>query len=65
MFDLGGGPTSVEFAAELNDFMMEDVIKYFPGIKPKIIVVFNIHCHLNIAYMYLSVYVCIFVYMYI
>ncbi|CAG8696028.1 23906_t:CDS:10, partial [Dentiscutata erythropus] len=28
----GGGPTGVEFAAELYDFLTEDVVKYFPTV---------------------------------
>ncbi|RIA97924.1 pyridine nucleotide-disulfide oxidoreductase-domain-containing protein [Glomus cerebriforme] len=28
----GGGPTGVEFAAELYDFLTEDVVRYFPSI---------------------------------
>ncbi|CAG8634684.1 5200_t:CDS:10, partial [Paraglomus occultum] len=28
----GGGPTGVEFAAELYDFLTEDVVKYFPRV---------------------------------
>jgi NADH dehydrogenase FAD-containing subunit len=30
---VGGGPTSVEFAAELHDFIISDVKKFFPNIK--------------------------------
>jgi len=28
---VGGGPTGVEFAAELNDFVRDDLVKWFPG----------------------------------
>ena len=28
---VGGGPTGVEFAAELNDFLWEDAQKAFPA----------------------------------
>ncbi|KAF8988101.1 hypothetical protein BGZ52_000827 [Haplosporangium bisporale] len=31
----GGGPTGVEFAAELYDFLKEDLIGYFPAIPPE------------------------------
>jgi len=31
---VGGGPTGVEFAAELHDFFEEDLKKYFPKILP-------------------------------
>ncbi|KAI8360212.1 hypothetical protein B0O80DRAFT_381125 [Mortierella sp. GBAus27b] len=31
----GGGPTGVEFAAELCDFLYEDLVTYFPAISPK------------------------------
>ncbi|KAJ7968459.1 external alternative NAD(P)H-ubiquinone oxidoreductase B2, mitochondrial-like [Quillaja saponaria] len=30
---VGGGPTGVEFAAELHDFVNEDLVKLYPGIK--------------------------------
>ena len=30
---VGGGPTGVEFAAEVRDFLREDVIKIYPGIE--------------------------------
>jgi NADH dehydrogenase FAD-containing subunit len=30
---VGGGPTSVEFSAELHDFVISDVKKFFPNIK--------------------------------
>ncbi|MED6144886.1 External alternative NAD(P)H-ubiquinone oxidoreductase B3, mitochondrial [Stylosanthes scabra] len=30
---VGGGPTGVEFAASLHDFVNEDMIKLYPGIK--------------------------------
>eukprot|EP00850_Spirogloea_muscicola_P010582 SM000062S19968 [mRNA] locus=s62:663323:667864:- [translate_table: standard] len=29
---VGGGPTGVEFAAELHDFVKEDVVKLYPGL---------------------------------
>ncbi|KAF9905779.1 hypothetical protein EC991_001317 [Linnemannia zychae] len=31
----GGGPTGVEFAAELYDFLNEDLVGYFPAIPPE------------------------------
>ncbi|XP_048318702.2 external alternative NAD(P)H-ubiquinone oxidoreductase B2, mitochondrial [Ziziphus jujuba] len=30
---VGGGPTGVEFAAELHDFVNEDLVKLYPGLK--------------------------------
>lgn len=33
---VGGGPTGVEFAAEVQDFLREDVSKIYPGIKEKV-----------------------------
>lgn len=30
---VGGGPTGVEFAAELHDFVNEDLAKLYPDIK--------------------------------
>ena len=30
---VGGGPTGVEFAAELHDFVNEDLVKLYPGVK--------------------------------
>lgn len=30
---VGGGPTGVEFAAELHDFVNEDIVKLFPQVK--------------------------------
>lgn len=30
---IGGGPTGVEFAAELHDFVNEDLAKLYPDIK--------------------------------
>ncbi|KAJ3079088.1 hypothetical protein HK102_004040, partial [Quaeritorhiza haematococci] len=32
----GGGPTGVEFAAELYDFLSEDLMKYFPDLMPHV-----------------------------
>lgn len=36
---VGGGPTSIEFSGELHDFIVEDVAKWFPDIKTRVIVV--------------------------
>lgn len=33
---VGGGPTGVEFAAELHDFIQEDLIKLYPTVKDKV-----------------------------
>lgn len=33
---VGGGPTGVEFAAELHDFLKDDVPKLYPGLSDKI-----------------------------
>lgn len=30
---VGGGPSGVEFAAELHDFVNEDLVKLYPGVK--------------------------------
>ncbi|GFZ05605.1 NAD(P)H dehydrogenase B1 [Actinidia rufa] len=30
---VGGGPTGVEFAAELHDFVQEDLVKIYPSVK--------------------------------
>lgn len=30
---VGGGPTGVEFAAELHDFFQEDLVKLYPSVK--------------------------------
>lgn len=30
---VGGGPTGVEFAAELHDFVNEDVVKLYPKVQ--------------------------------
>ena len=30
---VGGGPTGVEFAAELHDFVNEDLVKLYPAAK--------------------------------
>lgn len=30
---VGGGPTGVEFAAELHDFVSEDLVKLYPNVK--------------------------------
>ena len=32
----GGGPTGIEFAAELHDLMTEDILKMYPELKPEI-----------------------------
>lgn len=32
---VGGGPTGVEFAAELHDYIEEDLIKLYPTVKDK------------------------------
>ncbi|XP_027346646.1 external alternative NAD(P)H-ubiquinone oxidoreductase B1, mitochondrial-like isoform X1 [Abrus precatorius] len=33
---VGGGPTGVEFAAELHDYVQEDLIKLYPTVKKKV-----------------------------
>ena len=33
---VGGGPTGVEFAAELHDYVNEDLGKLYPGVKDKV-----------------------------
>ena len=33
---VGGGPTGVEFAAEMHDFLTEDVPKLYPRVKDKV-----------------------------
>lgn len=30
---VGGGPTGVEFAAELHDYVTEDLVKLYPKVK--------------------------------
>jgi NADH dehydrogenase FAD-containing subunit len=30
---IGGGPTGVEFAAELHDFIVEDLVKLYPAVR--------------------------------
>lgn len=30
---VGGGPSGVEFAAELHDFVVEDLTKLYPSVK--------------------------------
>lgn len=30
---IGGGPTGVEFAASLHDYVTEDLVNIYPGIK--------------------------------
>jgi NADH:ubiquinone reductase (non-electrogenic) len=30
---IGGGPTGVEFTAELHDFLVEDLVKIYPAIQ--------------------------------
>lgn len=30
---VGGGPTGVEFAAALHDYVSEDLVKLYPGVK--------------------------------
>lgn len=33
---VGGGPTGVEFAAEVKDFLREDIAKIYPGIEDRV-----------------------------
>jgi len=33
---VGGGPTSVEFASELYDFLRKDVHKWYPDLEEKV-----------------------------
>lgn len=33
---VGGGPTGVEFAAELHDFVKEDLVKLYPTLKDSV-----------------------------
>ncbi len=33
MVVVGGGPTGIEYAAELHDFLVEDLSKWYPGKK--------------------------------
>lgn len=30
---VGGGPTGIEFAAELHDFIHEDLVEIYPSVK--------------------------------
>lgn len=30
---VGGGPTGVEFSAELSDFIHQDLIRYYPHVR--------------------------------
>jgi NADH:ubiquinone reductase (non-electrogenic) len=30
---IGGGPTGVEFAVEMHDFLVEDLVKLYPAIQ--------------------------------
>ena len=36
---VGGGPTGVEFAAEIHDFLEEDITKTYPGLSGKVSIV--------------------------
>lgn len=36
---VGGGPTGVEFAAEMHDFLVEDITKTYPGLSGKVSIV--------------------------
>lgn len=33
---IGGGPTNIEFAAELHDFLVQDIVKLYPTLKDAI-----------------------------
>ena len=33
---VGGGPTGIEFAAELNDFIREDLVRWYPELIPEV-----------------------------
>ena len=33
---VGGGPTSVEYAAELHDFLTNDVKRWYPDLQDKV-----------------------------
>lgn len=33
---VGGGPTSIEFAAELHDFLANDVKRWYPDLQYKV-----------------------------
>lgn len=33
---MGGGPTGVEFAAELHDFLAEEMLKWYPHLRPHV-----------------------------
>ena len=33
---VGGGPTGVEFAAELHDFVVEDLSRLYPSVKDNV-----------------------------
>lgn len=35
---VGGGPTGVEFAAELHDFVIEDLAKLYPALKDYVMI---------------------------
>eukprot|EP00035_Acanthoeca_spectabilis_P037029 m.43202 g.43202 ORF g.43202 m.43202 type:complete len:471 (+) comp8401_c0_seq2:122-1534(+) len=35
---VGGGPTSCEFTAELHDFIVEDVARWYPDLRPSVTV---------------------------
>jgi NADH:ubiquinone reductase (non-electrogenic) len=36
---VGGGPTGVEFAAELNDFLIRELVRVYPGVAEKVRIV--------------------------
>lgn len=36
---IGGGPTGVEFAAEMHDFLREDLRKTYPLLSPKVVII--------------------------
>ena len=36
MVVVGGGPTGIEYAAELHDFLVEDLLRWYPSLRNKL-----------------------------
>lgn len=43
---VGGGPTGVEFSAELSDFIYQDIVRYYPEVSTSRCVLCAVRCEL-------------------
>ena len=59
---VGGGPTGVEFAAELHDFAIEDLARLYPTLRDHVkITLLEAGDHILNMYVYIYIYICMLI----